>query len=570
MSVLSISVDGSAARPGALVPVEITGMADGQPDRNLVVTAGRPEKIQLPPGTYVLRATAPTGRRWSTTFVLEARLSVSLLEPVAGETTAQPPPGAAPTGRRPLPSRPYQGVKQALAHAQAQPQDVVTAFVCDLDQLLEPARQVVPGDSASFRVAMAARPHPVYCALARPDLPVSFVAVPPEATVRVQEGGSDDAVHWQTTVQLADAAAQTLLDHMTCRRALTAGQVSDVVVNAALRQSGKRNADPNVACVAGYYALTAEAQSLGLSWSATARASFTWSTDLLVIRAALLIRHRGAQGVAEARALLLKAGEPRLGIPRFTQGLRLLYSLLRQVVAHEEASGVIDPAAHAILGLVERYLRAADWSQPFTTFVGADPASPRARDYRLPPVHDGLELGVIGLRQVREVWAHSMDTMARSDRGLALRHASPMEYRQAAADATSAVVQRVGAGQLTFDLSEHSDHDDGASVWLLTARARTDSDAWAVVFVADATDSPEPTYAQYVIPLQPTPWTPDATGSLVMGTTSRRLDWYAAEQLVTDLDTVGSRAALERSLARAASPAVRNRLNEALAEWSDA
>lgn len=564
MSTLKISVADSATRAGALIPIEITGTADGQFYRNLVVTSGRPEKIQLPPGTYVLRATAPTGRRWSTTFELEARLSVSLLEPVA-----EPPSGAAPTGRRPLPDRPYQGVKQALAHAQTQPPDVVTAFVCDLDQLLEPARQVVPGDSTSFRVAMAARPQPVYCALARPDLPVSFVAVPPEATVRVREDGSGDTTRWRTTVQLADAAAQTLLDHMTYRRALTASQVADAVVKAALRQSGKRNADPNVACVAGYYALTAEARGLSLGWSATATASFTWSADLLVIRAALLIRHRGAEGVAEARALLLKAGEPRLGVPRFTQGLRLLYSLLRRVVAHEEASGVIDPAAHVTLGLVERYLRAADWSRPFTTFVGAGPASPRVRDDRLPAIHDDSELGVVGVRQVRRVWAHSRDTMARSDRGLALRHVSPMEYRQAAADATSAVVQRVSAGQLTFDLSEHSDRDDGASVWLLTARAHTHSDAWAVVFVADATHSPEPTYAQYVIPLQPTPLTQDATGSLVMGTSRQRLDWYAAEQLVTDLDTVGSRAALERSLARAASSAVRNRLNDALAEWSD-
>ncbi|WP_370148841.1 hypothetical protein [Streptacidiphilus sp. EB129] len=561
MGLLRVTVDAAAAVPGSLVPVEIADVGSGS-GPSLVLAAGRRprQEIDLPDGRYVVRAVAPSGERWSEVIDLAGPVSVSLL---AGIRAEPEPPGSG-RGFTLVPRRrPRELVDWIAGTTAALAAGAVLSFL------------VTGGVPLAIVTLRTGRPtrldqrrpgrRPVYCGLATPDGLPEFTAVPPGASAEVTADSDAVSSTGEVRIRLRDQAAQTLLDHLAGGRLLSAALVAGPVIERAATQRG-RKADPTLACVAGYYALTSEAPGLGLDWSTVTARDFPWLTDVLVIHAAMLLRELGAEAVPQARRLLLDATESELGPPRFTQGLRLLHDTLTRILRHEATLAMIDPVAVEARARVERYVRAADWSRYFTTFTGSTPELPQV------PGTDGRTearapqgLGSAGRLPVT-LAEHEDDTRAVPDgagHGLTVRHAASGPLVHAAADGETTHARRVTAGDVNFDLDEVSDRSDGTPVWLLTARSGRAEEGWAVVFVRDGTAVDAP-YLQYVIPLTRSPLTLDAVGSLLMGPSTEGLDWYAAEQAVTDVHAVADRPALERSLASTASPTVARALGLAL------
>ncbi|MET8977383.1 hypothetical protein ABZX85_17355 [Streptomyces sp. NPDC004539] len=186
--------------------------------------------------------------------------------------------------------------------------------------------------------------------------------------------GTENAGEAVARVQLADRDADALLAHMTAHRPVRAAQIADRIRG---REKLLARGDAAPACLLGYFLLTHRtAAGPDLSaWTSALAERFADVPDALVIHAAALTaQHDPLSG--QVRALLLKAADPDLGLPRFTQGLRLLVSVLEDLRAFDDSRGMVHQRTADALGLARGWLVSVDPDQFLATYDGRSPLAP--------------------------------------------------------------------------------------------------------------------------------------------------------------------------------------------------
>jgi hypothetical protein len=214
------------------------------------------------------------------------------------------------------------------------------------------------------------------------DVAWRVVCLPPADSCRVTLDRVRQVEDFEEGVRVrawgSDARAGAML------RYLVAGQLDqaralagDVYEEAA--PSRQQHQSLEVATVAGYVLLKSRGNEGLRDWANTVADRYDWLPDGHVIQAWQLLRESGASRRNLARERLLDAVDA--GVPRYTEGLRLLFEGLRLV-------GVSDPADVAVrsaVSEVRRYAESCDWAAPQTTYWGTGPTEPSlARRVGLP------------------------------------------------------------------------------------------------------------------------------------------------------------------------------------------
>jgi hypothetical protein len=201
-----------------------------------------------------------------------------------------------------------------------------------------------------------------------------FVALPPAQTCRltltrvpaVQD--FDDGVRvraWGTYPR-----AQAMLRYLTAGQLDQAKIVAGDVVQEATGLFSEKAASPEGAAIAGYLMLRVHQIQRLRDWPDNFANWFGWLPDAHVIHAWQLLRERRVPQRDLARRRLLDA--VHAGIPRYTEGLRLLFEGLRMFAATDRDDGEVRAATDR----VRQYASCCDWTAPQTTYWGAAPDEP--------------------------------------------------------------------------------------------------------------------------------------------------------------------------------------------------
>ncbi|MEV7297653.1 hypothetical protein AB0N79_39550 [Streptomyces microflavus] len=414
-----------AGEPGTPVAVEASGGPRGTTWTGVAVV-GEPTPLPLEPGPYVIRGTPPHGPPLEGTCDVPA-------EPATVEVRLEPVPGSVTPAPGPVEPVPGSGARgPAAGWGNASPSPASRSFDGPAARFVERLRRTAgdrrPGRTSrpggEWRVAVVGirpdgRPRTVVGSRAVPatgtelrevatgasatyvrlTAPVSvyqddaappstrYVALPPMTRTRPHIlpappttvfGGPPEAV---VGVRLADPDADALLAHLAAHRPIRAAQIAERLGkrDRAALLNGK---DAAPAYLLGYFLLTRRPDPSDdlLRWTADLADHFADLPDALVIHSAALHAQQGP-AFNGARALLLRAADPDLGLPRITRGLRLLVSLLEDLVVLDDSRGVVHQPTARAWKRAEDHLLAVDPDQFLVTYDGrgllAPPGVPR-------------------------------------------------------------------------------------------------------------------------------------------------------------------------------------------------
>ena len=194
---------------------------------------------------------------------------------------------------------------------------------------------------------------------------------------RTRGHGFDDGVRVDVTSPSAMAAA--IASYLAAGQVDAAGTLAPTVVARARQMFKGKLRDPDGAAVASYFLLRVGQQESLKDWPANFAEWFPDLPDAAVIHAWQLLRR---PGVPDRDLALERLRDAVLaGIPRYTEGLRLLFQGLQIL---ETA----DPPSNVISGLLEKvrpYAAACDWNSVHTTYWGTAPTSPNLKRFAGPP-----------------------------------------------------------------------------------------------------------------------------------------------------------------------------------------
>jgi hypothetical protein len=166
---------------------------------------------------------------------------------------------------------------------------------------------------------------------------------------------------------------------------LTSGQLDQARVVApellatAREMFQQKVKSPEGAAVAGYFLLrVGEQESLG-NWPNNFANWFDRLPDASVIHAWQLLRRPGVPDRRLARNRLVQAAQN--GVPRYTEGLRLLFEGLQAFAADDSG----DAKVETLLADVRRYAAACDWGSAHTTYWARSPHEPTLERITGPP-----------------------------------------------------------------------------------------------------------------------------------------------------------------------------------------
>ncbi|WP_405889850.1 hypothetical protein OG427_07325 [Streptomyces sp. NBC_00133] len=372
-----------------------------------VAVVGRSTYLKLRPGAYVIRGMPPYGPLLEATCDVPENAAATvdvLLEPVPDSgpfipepVSDEPPPGALVTSLAVYAPGfvnwlakvfPFQDRATSEQSASGWQATVVRARRGGRPRELSGPHPVGASGKALREVHTGTAP--TYLRLTGPPHPHQddaaprsnrYVALPAMTRARlvvllvtadaVTEGSvrPSEAV---ARVRLADPDADALLAHLAAHRPVRAAQIADRLKKP---QDLFRTEDAAAACLFGYFMWNRGLGADAPLWTAELAERFAEVPDALVIHAAALAARQGPDS-ARVRALLLRAADPYLGLPRFTQGLRLLVSALEDLVAHDDVEGrVHEPTADA-LKTAMAHLVAVDPDHFLATYDGRSSLAP--------------------------------------------------------------------------------------------------------------------------------------------------------------------------------------------------
>jgi hypothetical protein len=314
------------------------------------MSPGTPQTVSVPPGVYLVRASLPSGELLTGTAEVAADTDA--------EVTVGVPRGE---GRRTKGA----GGPPVTVWARLWRGAAPTAWPTDAREEWTPAGGRViylPTGLGLHALQVGGRDIAwrVVCLPPSDSCRITFVRVPPaedfEEGLRVRAWGADPEVE-------------------SVLRYLVAGQLDHAMALMDKLAGGADAPSPSyrsleAAVVIGYVLLKSRGTAGLREWASTVGAGDEWLPDLHVIHAWRLLRERTASQRRLARERLLAAADA--GVPRYTEGLRLLFEGLRLV----EASDPGDTAVRSAVADVRPYAQACDWASPQTTYWGSGPAAP--------------------------------------------------------------------------------------------------------------------------------------------------------------------------------------------------
>jgi hypothetical protein len=201
-----------------------------------------------------------------------------------------------------------------------------------------------------------------------------FVCLPPSTSCQIQlevvrrVDDPEEGVRIRTWG--GNIAARAMLRYLVAGQVAQAKAVAGDLLETATQLFREKVQSPEGATVAGYLLLRLHESARLREWPDRFASLFDWLPDAHVIHAWQLLRERGAPGRDLARRRLLDAADA--GVPRYTEGLRLLFEGLRLFGGADPDDHLVSNAVQAIRG----YAEACDWSAPQTTYWGERPEEP--------------------------------------------------------------------------------------------------------------------------------------------------------------------------------------------------
>ncbi|WP_131812444.1 hypothetical protein [Mycobacterium mantenii] len=408
---------------GEVVACELLGESQaGVPSQ--LLTAGNRTELEVPPGTYLIRAALPSGQYRTATAHLSADETINI------DLTA---PKQIPSLAESLPERAYDPGGFADRFSEITP-----PLQWRLERML---RSVQPSQMSEYLSALSLNRIKRWRSLSDEHLWVrrwqASTSKPRELdpemierrygrpVIRItadrdndsQLDGVDDCIQfggmhtiWRV-VQLPPArnVTMTLLpasgrvevdDRVTFRVVgqsplatamlgyLCTGQLdyASVIAPRLIDQalSNRSHSAFEDVLVASYYALRTGQSA---PWIADIPRELPALADSAIIKAWDMINGRERPDRDSVRNLLLSAAE--MPPPRYTEGLRLLYQGL-QLLGQPGPDLALprpseDPDLRASLCRIKRYAEACDWSAPYTTYWADRPDNPTLETYTGPP-----------------------------------------------------------------------------------------------------------------------------------------------------------------------------------------
>ena len=360
---LHVTLDAGASSETVAAAEVISGGTAGL--QTMPLQAGEARAMELPEGLYLVRATLPSGEMASATTEVrrDGDAHVTLSFPAA-ETDRDPDPHESLTTVE-LWARLWAGELTAAW----QPDEVraePSRYVARLSMAPGSYGVQVGGSHTAWRIVL---------------LPPSYEST---ITVAVDPSGADFCDGVRVTVRGSSAAADAMLGFLTSGQLDEARTLAPDLVDQAVRMFETKVASPEGAAAAGYFLLRVGRQESIGNWPANFASWFGWLPDARVIHACQLLRRPGVPERDLARAGLVAAA--RAGVPRYTEGLRLLYQGLRTFAAADPEDGEVGQA----LAGIEPYAAACDWTAAMTTYWAVRPDAPTlTRRTGLPADPDG-------------------------------------------------------------------------------------------------------------------------------------------------------------------------------------
>ncbi|MGW4564007.1 hypothetical protein ACWEN3_16855 [Streptomyces sp. NPDC004561] len=546
--------------------------------RRLSCTAGREHDLSLGAGAYLVRVTAPGHSSVAEMVTVRdgSRPTWTVtLPPAAGASAQTDSSGPAPSYEPPAYLVAGESVASVVAEARAEA--VQVSFLCDDRQVTS---VVAPGTPAAGGDEEHAGRPGLFLGRVGPGAAARFTSFP--AGTRLHRDPPDA----EPVVLLDDRDAQGLLTFVTHGQTAAAAIVwPDVAarVNARI-QAG--HASAVAACVLGHHQL--DSADHALETEELIR-RFPADPDVDVLHGWSILREGGPH-TEDARRALVRAADPRSGLPSLTQGLRLLRLALARLEQSDSDQGIWDPQVTRALFTTDRYLTAADWTAPLTTFTGDSPLLPhvdeedheggQSEDEFTTDRSDEALVGVVTRSgdDVRVAPSRRDLAVPAGMPGLTLLprttlasapaiHVPPRQERYAAS--TGEPRQSVTSGPLTYTARRLLDARAAQAMWSwhLSVQLRDERLAgmWAVLAWRPQQD-PEGRYRTFVLPMHWDPVLRQASCALWLDEPAKVLDWYVACRPVDELPRRGRRTLLQRSLSQAADRVTRRALSAALDE----
>lgn len=384
-----------------------------------MIDADSPYAVDLPEGTYVVRAAMPTGALMSsvaqvtageeTEVVLGADLPASrgtgwawaeeaAEAPTAGAEWEEADGGGPPTsgleevfrpdlGEPPVappvplprpPGPPLTALPEPLAPPPPPPSRRPTRplfarlWLGSLTASWNGNVEVDP--TGAVVVGLYEGPGPYSIQVGGPDVAWRTVRLPPSYGAQLtvarsdDETGFDDGVH--VSVTGTSRLAASMFGYLATGQLDAAQVAAPDLVDGAKRLFQEKMSSPEGAAAAGYFLLRAGEQETVGDWPANFANWFGWLPDASIIHAWQLLRRPGVPERDLARSRLLDAA--RAGVPIYTEGLRLLFQGLQLFAAEDDADAEIGSA----LADIRAYAAACDWDVVHTTYWAARPDAP--------------------------------------------------------------------------------------------------------------------------------------------------------------------------------------------------
>lgn len=218
---------------------------------------------------------------------------------------------------------------------------------------------------------------------------------------------------------------------------------------------------------------------------------FDWLPDSHVIHGARLLRSSERDGVGTARAEFLDA--IKRGVPRYTEGVKLLHDGLQTLSEMATALNREDPEVSAALKHMAPYVAAVEWNSILTTYWATKPDIPLLRRIFGTPAEvadqllffgeqDDASDSLVGLRKGSNVGVADAGPVRRrkvNDGGLAtaIKQQIIIEFGTKEGDTGSPEVQVALLSRRIADLTEHlkthrHDHHSRRGLLILVGQRR--------------------------------------------------------------------------------------------------
>ncbi len=218
-----------------------------------------------------------------------------------------------------------------------------------------------------------------------PDIPWRSICLPPsrddlQVMLRPSSAGGELSGGLVVKVVTTDAETEALSHYALTGDFNASEGLADSVMRQAEDLFREKMIYPYGAMIGAYHLLMAGKLDRLHKWANNFANGVDWLPDSAVIHAWQLLYSGVEADRGLARERLLQAAQR--GLPVMRKGMRLLVDGLNIYADMARANNQPDEAVEAALSYVRRYASALDWNQRLTTFYGETPTQPGLKPVR--------------------------------------------------------------------------------------------------------------------------------------------------------------------------------------------